>query len=98
MIDSLDVRPEAEEEVLRAYAWYEAQRTGLGEEFLSCVDAVFSQICRAPEMFPVVHEEVRRVLTRKFPYGVFYMVQDRRVVVLAVYHGSRDPSVWKQRA
>jgi plasmid stabilization system protein ParE len=30
----------------------------------------------------------------KFPYLVFYIVEAKRVVVLAVLHTSRDPAVW----
>jgi hypothetical protein len=30
---------EAEQDISHAYAWCEEQRIGLGEDFLSCVDA-----------------------------------------------------------
>lgn len=32
--------PEAEQDVAQAYAWYEDQRIGLGEEFLRSVEAL----------------------------------------------------------
>jgi len=41
-----------------------------------------------------VHGEVRRALLSQFPYGVFYRVESKRVVVLAVLHTARDPSLW----
>jgi hypothetical protein len=37
MAAELIVVPEAERDVDAAYSWYETQRIGLGEEFLSCV-------------------------------------------------------------
>ncbi len=54
--------PEAEQDISEAYSWYEARRFGLGEEFLSCVDAGIQKIRRGPELYPVVYEEYRRVL------------------------------------
>jgi plasmid stabilization system protein ParE len=91
-------RPEAEEEVLQAYRWYEELHSGLGEEFLRCVEAVVEQISRFPEAFATVHRNIRRGLTRRFPYGVFYIVEGEQAVVLAVFHGSRNPRVWRNRA
>ncbi len=64
--------PEAEQDIAEAYAWYEGQRSGLGEEFFSCVDACIETIRRTPEMHAVVHENYRRGLVRRFPYAVFY--------------------------
>lgn len=50
----LNVAPEAEQDISDAYVWYECHRTGLGEEFLSCVDACIQLICRMPEMYAKV--------------------------------------------
>jgi plasmid stabilization system protein ParE len=91
------VRPEARRELYEAYQWYEDKRAGLGEELLLVVDAAIEQIRRAPDAFPVVHRNVRRVLTKRFPYGIFYVVEPERIVVLAVFHGRRDPQVVQKR-
>lgn len=77
-----------------AYRWYEAQRTGLGEQFLAAVDASFDAIGRFPEMFSAVHGDVRRAIVSRFPYAVFYRVEPRQVLVLAVLHTARDPKMW----
>jgi hypothetical protein len=39
MAAELRIAPEAEQDIEEAYGWYERQRGGLGEEFLTCVDA-----------------------------------------------------------
>jgi plasmid stabilization system protein ParE len=79
-----------------ALGWYEDQRAGLGEEFLGAVEASFDAIQKFPEMFARVHGEVRRALVSRFPYAVFYRVEPKRVVVLAVLHMARDPKLWPQ--
>lgn len=78
------------------FGYYEGQTEGLGERFLAAVDSVFDAIERYPDMFAQVHGEVRRALVSRFPYGVFYRVESRRVVVLAVLHTARDPRLWPQ--
>jgi hypothetical protein len=49
MVIELIIAPEAEQDLAEAYAWYEGQRSGLGEEFLSCVDACIEAIRRTSE-------------------------------------------------
>ena len=92
------IRPEAEADLAEACQWYEEQRPGLAERFLLSVEAALSGIERFPESFPVVYNQVRRVLLRRFPYGIFYLLEESRVVVLAVFHCKRDPKPWQERA
>jgi plasmid stabilization system protein ParE len=89
--------PEAEQDVAVAYDWYEARRPGLGEDFLSCVDACIQAICRNPEMYAIVHQTYRRALLRRFPYAVFYEHTGDLVTVCSVFHTSRNPAKWRQR-
>jgi plasmid stabilization system protein ParE len=93
----LVLAPEAAWDVAEAYLWYERRRAGLGEDFLSSVDACLEGIRRRPEMYPVVHEAYRRSLIRRFPYAVFYELSGATVTVYAVFHTSRDPDKWRQR-
>jgi toxin ParE1/3/4 len=92
------VRREAELDLIDAYCWYEERRAGLGAAFLLSVEAAVALIRRFPESHPNVHKDVRRVLTRRFPYGVFYVVERERIVVIAVFHAKRDPRRWQARA
>ena len=93
----LVIAPEAELDIADAYVWYEARRAGLGEEFLSSVDACLEGIRRWPEMYSVVYEEYRRALIRRFPYAVFYERSQTTVTIYAVFHTSRNPDKWRVR-
>lgn len=93
----LIIAPEAEQDLIEAFAWYEDQRPGLGEEFLSCVDASLQAILRMPEMHRVVYEGCRRALIRRFPYAVFYEFMGQKVMVYAIFHVARDPEKWRKR-
>ncbi|UUO16458.1 MULTISPECIES: hypothetical protein [Aphanizomenonaceae] len=52
-------RPEVREELNDAYNWYQSQQTGLGDEFLDCVDNMLNRICQMPESYAVVYLDVR---------------------------------------
>ncbi|MFA7382762.1 MAG: type II toxin-antitoxin system RelE/ParE family toxin [Desulfurivibrionaceae bacterium] len=97
MVADLILVAEAHQDISEAYSWYDDQRLGLGEEFLSCVDACLQAICRMPEQCPVVHEEYRRALVRRFPYVVFYEYDGARVTVFAIFHTARNPNKWRKR-
>ena len=97
MAVELLIAPEAELDLAEAYVWYESRRAGLGEEFMSSVDACLESIRRRPEMYPVVDEGYRRSLIRRFPYAVFYEQSEATVTIYAVFHTSRDPDKWRQR-
>lgn len=93
----LIIRPEAEEEMAEAYDWYEKRVYGLGSEFLLNVDATMNVILRNPQQFSVVYGNLRRALTRRFPYQILFVVEDSRIIVIAVFHVKRNPKRWQER-
>lgn len=90
-------RRAARAEFDEAADWYEQRRSGLGEEFVSAIEEVLIQISATPERYSPIFQEVRRAMARRFPYSVFYRTETDRVVVLAIFHSSRDPSIWQER-
>ncbi len=91
-------RKAAKAELDEAILYYERQRTGVGEELLSEIDQAVMRAAAHPEHFPVVFDNIRRALAKRFPYTVFFRVRGSALVVLAVLHGRRDPAVWQRRA
>jgi toxin ParE1/3/4 len=95
---SLVLRAEAEKEVDEAFGYYDAQRPGLGPEFLAEVQRVFDRIAVTPLLYAAVLADVRKAVVRRFPYCVYYRAHQDRVEVLAVFHTSRDSTEWRRRA
>ncbi len=91
------IRPEAESDVAEAYAWYEARRPGLGVEFIRAFEVRLSLVEQNPLACPVVHQPVRRALLRRFPFALFYVVEEERLVVIACLHAKRDPDYLRRR-
>ena len=53
-------RRRVQHDLAAAFDWYEEQRSGLGEEFLSVVQATFKSIETCPELFAFVAGEIQR--------------------------------------
>src|SRR5438552_12684115 len=98
MIRRLIVRPEAEAELLDAAQRYQRQREGLGVEFLSALDLTFDAIRQRPTWFPFAHADVRRALVKRFPYAVYFLLDSRKVTVVAIRHTARRNRDLEERA
>ncbi|PSN11713.1 addiction module toxin RelE [filamentous cyanobacterium CCT1] len=93
----LIIRPQAELDIQAAFEWYETQTPGLGSEFIRAVDASLSGIGRSPFGYPKVYKQARRALIRRFPYGLLFVVEQELIVVVACFHGKRNPQSWQDR-
>ena len=96
MTFEITIRPEAEADLKDIYEWYEAQSVGLGEEFLLSAREAIDRISRHPEMYSRTHLDIRRAPLRRFRHNIFYSAREEEVVVLSVYHASRDPRLWRR--
>ena len=96
----LIVRPEAEADVTDAAVWYDSREPGLGLALISEVHSAIARALKSPESFTRLRQnpEVRRVLTRRFPYRIFFIVRPDALVVFAILHAARHDRVWKHRA
>jgi hypothetical protein len=93
------VEPEAGEELFAAAAWYDDQRPGLGDEFLSAIDDVLGRVAVAPLSYPQdrFDERARRALVARFPFAIVFVVQDGEIRVIAFVHAKRLPDYWTKR-
>lgn len=93
----LVLRRKAKHDLTETRRWYDERRPGLGQEFLSCVEATLAAIREHPRIFPRVDPLVRRAKTERFPYGIFYIIDGETIRVLAVLHHARSSGWWKNR-
>ena len=92
------LRRVAEQEFDESIGFYERQREGLGQEFRSVIEQYFHRIADNPEWFPKVRGEVRRaVIIRRFPFAIHFLIEPERIVIISVFHTSRNPEQLKYR-
>jgi len=90
-------RRAAENELEDAAVRYDEQCPGLGEEFTIEIEQAVARAAAAPARYPIVFGYVRRTVARCFPYSVYFRVRENSMVVLAIFHGRRDPAIWQRR-
>jgi toxin ParE1/3/4 len=89
--------PDAESEMIAAAEYDEEQQSGLGRRFLASVQDAVNCLSLNTLLYPVVERDVRRCLTKTFPFGVLFREQTGRIVIMAVMHQHRGPDYWKNR-
>ena len=89
--------PDANGDAKEARAWYDGVRPALGEQFALAVNAAIEAIAENPLRFPVIYRNRRRAGVRRFPYGIIFELQEHRIVVIACFHGRRNPKRWQSR-
>lgn len=95
-MSKLIIKPLAEIDATNAANWYNDKREGLGEEFLLALEAKIYAIQRNPNQFQVIYKGIRRALTERFPYGIFYICENETICILAIIHSSRNPKSWNK--
>ena len=89
------IKPHAESDMLAAQTWYNEAVPGLGKRFRAEVANRIRALAEHPESATVVYESFRRAVMRKFPYCIYYGVEDDTLVVFAVVSSHRHPDAWK---
>ena len=51
----------------------------------------------SPSRPAMIFGKIRRMRTRGFPFFIYYVVDESRIVVLAVFHARRNPTIWRDR-
>ena len=87
----------ASAELIDAQDWYEGEASGLGRRFRRAIDVLVERMSANPRQFPLVLKNVRRALVRRFPYSLFFVLEDEILLVIACFHASRDPLQWQKR-
>ena len=93
----LSYHPQARRELKNAAAHYNAERLGLGDEFLAEVDAAANVVESYGAAMAIWHQDVRVVKLNRFPYGIYYRVIGETARVLTVKHLHRAPDAGLDR-
>lgn len=94
----VEFRKEAHQDILEAIVWYEGRREGLGDELFIAIGNVKHFIERNPYHFEDKYMGIRKAITRRFPYIIYYRIEsDTKVLVYAVLHMKRSSILLKRR-
>ena len=94
---SVRTAPAVEAYVEAAFDWYEGEEPELGFGFLEELRAAYQRILDHPFGYQELRSGIRRALTRRFPYAVYFAVEGESIVIVAVLSTARDPAEWQRR-
>lgn len=98
----LPFESDAAEELQAAATFYEQERSGYGDRFMSEVHRVVARAARFPDSGAPASKtdpkrNVRKLPLRRFPYLIVTAIVDGRQAVVAVAHMRREPNYWQER-
>jgi hypothetical protein len=82
----------AKKDLLDSYSFYEAQQQGIGSYFLDALSADIESLNLYAGIHPVYFEKYHRLLSKRFPFAVYYQVKDEEILIYAVVDCRRDPA------
>jgi toxin ParE1/3/4 len=97
MMKSASFHELAELELNDAIVYFENEREGLGSRFLSAVQDAVSLIKQHPHASPIILEDIRCKVLRRFPYSIMFSIKPDRIRILALANQKRRPFYWLGR-
>ncbi len=83
--------PEALQEYLDGVSYYAQISPHLAEAFILDAEGAIERILTHPRAWPVPEDDVRRCLLKRFPFAIYYCIEDARRVAWRVQNRGRVP-------
>lgn len=80
-----------------AIEYYNYDAPGMGDAFLTDVLNAIARIGEFPEAWHPLSKRTRRCQTRRFPYGIIYLIREDEILIIAIANLHRKPDYWKDR-
>ena|SRR5258708_27419141 len=93
----IEILDQAEEDLIEGFHFYEGQQAGLGSYFLANLYADIESLRLYGGVHQKAYKHYQRLLSRRFPFGVFYTVLENTVFIRAVLDCRRDPAWQRER-
>ena len=93
----IEILDQAAEDLIEGFHFYEAQEAGLGSYFLSNLYGDIESLRLYGGIHRQAYKEYRRLLSKRFPFAVFYTVRGETVFIRAVVDCRRDPAWIRER-
>jgi toxin ParE1/3/4 len=97
MARKLRILREASAEFDESAIWYEKQSCGRGSLFSEAIVEMLDRILAQPDFFPKVRGQIREARLLNYPFCVYYKEIENGILVLSIFHTSRNPEIWQQR-
>jgi len=93
----IEILPQARDDLIEGFHFYEDKEEGLGDYFLACLYSDIESLKVFGGIHPRPYRHFHRSLSKRFPFAIFYSVDDEVVRIRAVLDCRRNPSWIRQR-
>ena len=87
----------AESDLIEIYSRYLDRSSDAADRFYDFTDSRLDLLQISPELAPVYESPYRRLVLGRYPYGVFYSIERRRIVIAAILDLRQDPVQIRRR-
>ena len=91
------LRPELVDDLAEAFHWYEERVEGLGHDLVRNCFAAIATVEQNPEIFLKAHSDFRRVLLPRFPYALYFRIENNVIVFVLLFPCVRNPRLLRKQ-
>jgi toxin ParE1/3/4 len=90
---------EAESDIRESYEYFKLIDENLAGRFIDEITISLDFLKDHHSLFAKIYKNVRRFIVKKFPYLIYYYVDDEKLLVkiIGIFHGARDNKLIKKR-
>ena len=97
MANSIQFLDEAFKEAIAARDWYLERSPAAANGFINALEVLLRSIEQDPALGIPAPQGCKRRLFRRYPFSVFFVHENGRIVIVAVAHNRRQPGYWRGR-
>lgn len=94
---SIELSDAAELDLDKSYQYYYEDSPKIAAKFYKRINLGFENIKQNPNSFPFAHKDIRKLVVEKFPFVIYYRIDNTVIKVIAIFHTSRNPEIWNER-
>jgi plasmid stabilization system protein ParE len=98
MVNTLRFHTKVPADLRNALQWYESISPELASQFRIRVNEAWDRIAAQPLASPLAFDNIRFCRLEQFPYIILFQPQANQILVIGVFHGASDPTMWSERA
>ena len=89
--------PAAYADLKEARDWYREQQADLPKRFTLQVKVTIERLRTLPVSNAIRYKGVRIANIPVFPYAIHYLLENEKIIILAIHHTAINPSGWEER-
>jgi len=82
----------AKADLVEGYHFYESQLVGIGMYFLESIYSYIDSLKLFAGIHPIFYGKYYRLMSKRFPFAIYYLIEDNEIRIYSVLDCRRDPA------